>query len=337
MLIQVFKTRTRIRRKLVYISILLLPFFSIKNVFGQDLSPWLSSFVIEAGSYSDTVFIRCDTAGKFGYQNSLDKLDSPDSTQPLRIVAYDSLIQISHSTPTCGNLNIDSKGFKDDSVHSISGGYYQNAYSTEFTFFVYQKSSTTGNINPILSWNKNDYVFSNDSMKITSAVLINSHGYFNNIGAGLNAHQLFENLTIGQSGTFGIDSVALISEEVVPVICNTEYGQYDIIYKLKLSLIFNWTDTSRLIGGSDESVFNSNQVIVYPSPCNTTLSLGLPNLKKGMIQIADLMGRIVVQKKFESSDNFAIQVDQLDSGLYLIYIFDEKNVLYNSVKTRVQH
>ena len=71
--------------------------------------------------------------------------------------------------------------------------------------------------------------------------------------------------------------------------------------------------------------FNKNDIVVYPNPVLNTLNINLSNalVNNATINIFDLNGRLVTQKKYNDIQNkVSINVNSLNQGVYIIEIQD---------------
>ncbi|HKR03528.1 MAG TPA: FG-GAP-like repeat-containing protein [Bacteroidia bacterium] len=74
---------------------------------------------------------------------------------------------------------------------------------------------------------------------------------------------------------------------------------------------------------------NSSGLNIYPNPANDFLYIKLPKSFSGSLQlsIADLTGRIVLERSFagSSSDNLKVNLEDLAKGAYLVKVITEKD------------
>ena len=82
------------------------------------------------------------------------------------------------------------------------------------------------------------------------------------------------------------------------------------------------TDLNLITMGTQD--FNQIAVNIYPNPTSDILNIQLNNGSvKNTVSIVDLAGRMIWKKDFNSS-NFSIPVENLNKGIYIVTLTDEK-------------
>jgi hypothetical protein len=89
------------------------------------------------------------------------------------------------------------------------------------------------------------------------------------------------------------------------------------------------TDCATTLAGFDISwnavVTGVNNIVensfkVYPNPTKDQLTIQFKTIKTGSILITDIAGKLVMEKKFSSSNKLTISVDELSNGIYFLKI-----------------
>lgn len=83
------------------------------------------------------------------------------------------------------------------------------------------------------------------------------------------------------------------------------------------------------VGTSVDKKFNNTEVLVYPNPVKSSLSIKMNNLSK--VQILDLSGRIVTSVNSKKSE-MSIDVNHLNNGVYFLKTIDANG---NSITKKV--
>jgi hypothetical protein len=90
-----------------------------------------------------------------------------------------------------------------------------------------------------------------------------------------------------------------------------------------------------IISNESEIRYAKNTIpFVYPNPVKDILNINIGNLNESvMIRILSLEGKIIVFKKVNSSENIAIDLSELSSGVYLCqYITDSETRTIKIIK-----
>lgn len=67
---------------------------------------------------------------------------------------------------------------------------------------------------------------------------------------------------------------------------------------------------------------------IYPNPASDKINFKLPNNVSGQLSIFNICGEIVFFR--EITDNFKLQSDILNSGVYFIKFVSSKGEIYNT-------
>lgn len=84
------------------------------------------------------------------------------------------------------------------------------------------------------------------------------------------------------------------------------------------------TDVVALL--SSENNFATSNFSIYPNPTSDVINVNAGNLLINAVQISDLNGRIVKNIGTESISNIQIDVQDLNSGIYLMSVFTNEGV-----------
>jgi len=77
---------------------------------------------------------------------------------------------------------------------------------------------------------------------------------------------------------------------------------------------------------SSENVFAETNFSIYPNPAQDVVNINAGNLSIKAIQIADMNGRIVKNINLDSISTYQINVQDLNSGMYLMSVFTNEGV-----------
>lgn len=77
-----------------------------------------------------------------------------------------------------------------------------------------------------------------------------------------------------------------------------------------------------------EDLFDESRLAVFPNPVSDWLNLqtDIPDIKT--VQVHDVLGRLVLQSEFRS----LLDVHQLESGIFMVSLFDKQNQFLHSFK-----
>lgn len=267
------------------------------------LNPWTAKFVVTHpnGIDTDTIWFGADSAGAFGYQAGLDIIDTSLSA-PIRILAFDQMVEDSFDFGTCVNLSRDIKGFKTGWL--------------EYTFYVLSDTSSSafGGMAKI-SWDSTDFMFQNDSFSLDEAYLISEYGYLDVIDA----------TTISISGIRTSDSTRFYTSGNINLIndgfafeCNSNL----IVMKLTLTILFNFY---QWVGVGE--AFEINRLKIYPNPARENIIIQLPfDFTTGILEIVNSHGIPMHREAVTGKSTISIpNIRQFAPGLYLARINDIQN------------
>jgi hypothetical protein len=70
------------------------------------------------------------------------------------------------------------------------------------------------------------------------------------------------------------------------------------------------------------SLETQNDILLYPNPASQQLNIGLPNNIEGSGEmiVYDLLGKIVLDQRFEEGNKVSIEVTGLEEGMYVMRI-----------------
>ncbi len=268
-----------------------------------DLSPWTAKVVVTHpnGIDTDTVWFGADTAGAFGYQPGLDVIDT-NLRAPIRILAFDQVVEDSFGFGTCANLSRDIKGFKTGWV--------------EYAFYVLSdtSSSSFGGMARI-GWDSTDFMFQNDSFSLDEATLRSEYGYLEVIDGNridISGIRFFDSTRFYTSG-----SVNLINDGIA-FECNSNH----IVMRLTLTILFNYY---QWVGVGE--AFEFKLLNIYPNPAKDYVTLQLPSdLATGILEITNSQGTPMHREAVTGNSPMTIpNIGQYAPGLYLARIVDIRN------------
>jgi hypothetical protein len=269
----------------------------------HDLSPWTAKFVVTHpnGIDTDTVWFGADTAGAFGYQLGLDVLDT-NLSAPIRILAFDQVVEDSFGFGTCANLSRDIKGFKT--------GWY------EFTFYVVSDTSSSafGGMAKI-SWDSTDFMFQNDSFSLDEAYMVSEYGYLNVIDGtiiSISGIKTFDSTRFYTSGNINLINDGIAFE------CNSPH----IVMKLTLTILFNYYQWVGIGEAFELKILN-----IHPNPARDYVIIQLPSdLTGGIIEIINNQGIPIHRGHIMDNSKISIPIaGYYTPGLYLARIIDIRN------------
>ncbi|HKR05298.1 MAG TPA: T9SS type A sorting domain-containing protein [Bacteroidia bacterium] len=112
------------------------------------------------------------------------------------------------------------------------------------------------------------------------------------------------------------------------------YAMVDDIPSVAKIISIVGSATSTAIQNSQNNA--SDEIFIYPNPCSNFISIqNKSNAKNISVELFDITGKCVLKKLFFAENNFQIQVKNLDAGMYLIAVSDNKKILRQ--KIIVQH
>ncbi len=294
-------------------------------LFAQNVEPWNSKFIVSANGFSDTVWFGCDSLGAFGFQSGLDLLDDSGNTAPLRIISFDSIIQIDSATSQCGNLIRNTIGFDENPLGTVQQGYYPNVYNTEFKFFILMDTATVGAGDSVgLSWDATDFDFSSDLFNLSYASITSENGFFGSVGSGLDWYWLVDDYSSSDPKEFNDSSVTVIVQSPVSV-CADQYANYPFISEFRLNVTFNLYDTTSYIQSIDAK--EKLGTLVYPNPFDNELLIQFDETKERSVVISDITGKTILQTEVLQSDRIKLDIPPLTNGVYFLQIYDANNTL----------
>jgi len=99
----------------------------------------------------------------------------------------------------------------------------------------------------------------------------------------------------------------------------TTNGSYAVI--VTNGICFDTSSCYQVTGVGIQNNINTKEISIYPNPCNSLINIKLPELSNNLnINIADLSGKIVLQKNFKNSQNVKLNVSELSTGIYLLSV-----------------
>jgi hypothetical protein len=276
---------------LVFLGILFFSGFS----YSQD--PWKAKIMLHNPTTNqvDTVWIGCDVAGGYGFQEGLDIMDT--SLKSFSIYSHDSTI----TSPQCFNLKEDYRNF-------INGSIYFNVQIVDTT-------AQAWNEYDYIKIDTNDFKFDNDYFKITYVYVQVLNGGYLEFVDNFETYIYTGYDTIDDDPTFIIDSISLILESN-PFNCLQLYGQM----RLKLVIGFNDYLTTGLsfdkpIGGYK----------IFPNPTSGLLTLE-NSFQYENIELFDLSGRMIYQTVLPTPlENGLLDLTDLQEGLYVLRLHYKKD------------
>jgi Leucine-rich repeat (LRR) protein len=91
-----------------------------------------------------------------------------------------------------------------------------------------------------------------------------------------------------------------------------------------------------VITGLDRVIDNSNELIIYPNPTNSSVNLKAENIESCFFELNNNLGQIVIKKEKITQSLTQINTADLPNGLYVLQIIcNEKNITWK--KLIVQH
>ncbi|MCY7410887.1 MAG: T9SS type A sorting domain-containing protein [Chitinophagales bacterium] len=278
-------------KKTIKLAIL---FFHGQLAFAQ--APWNVKVMLHNPIYGfvDTVWVGCDSAGAWGFQDGLDIIDTTIET-PFGLWSDDSLI-----TDGCFNLRKDVKNF-------LTGIQYYDLQMLD-----------SGSFNPpdYIKIDTNEFKFDNGSYKITGAgIEVIECGY---VMAFDNTDWPFYNGgdTINlPDNPFYTDSISLIPE-----------GGYFCCVSLAYSQMRTrmWVAFNAYVPTGFEAIEHVSYRI-FPNPSNGLIKVsGLSGFSK--FNLLNAIGGSQFRGSIVNSGNYGIiNVNSVPSGIYLLSIIDESH------------
>ena len=127
----------------------------------------------------------------------------------------------------------------------------------------------------------------------------------------------------GQSSTITLD-LSAFAEDTVALVFRLHDSPSNSL------LLFD--DVIVQTGILDNPDFTSSDFMVYPNPANSEVNItGIGSLGKGEITIADLNGRILATKKFNSEETIRVDISSLASGTYFMAVKTDKGLFSQKI------
>lgn len=76
-------------------------------------------------------------------------------------------------------------------------------------------------------------------------------------------------------------------------------------------------------GTLSKSIFESNQITVYPNPSSNRFNIKLNTIEDISYQVADITGKVVLKGIQKSTDHFYIDMDTFGTGVYILRMHNE--------------
>lgn len=71
---------------------------------------------------------------------------------------------------------------------------------------------------------------------------------------------------------------------------------------------------------------NAGSLNLYPNPASNNVEVEIPSaITAGTVKVYDMLGKVVIEKDFTSSGNFALNIAQLREGMYVVAVVSENN------------
>jgi hypothetical protein len=130
------------------------------------------------------------------------------------------------------------------------------------------------------------------------------------VGAATYICSGIDTITLGKLNSGNYEMIAALN--IIPL---SSISDYDTVY-------FSVKDASSLI------TYNADtQIELFPNPATDALTLKTL-LKNGEIQILNSQGKIVLKEKLSGEFSQTLDLTTLDTGLYIIKIYDKQTLTY---------
>ena len=117
----------------------------------------------------------------------------------------------------------------------------------------------------------------------------------------------------------------------------TTYSEEVTVLKTWLSDRINWIDNN-IPGDCTADVVSTNELQnnqpyarVYPNPTNNQFTVELVNANLKNVQLLDLSGKLIINKKPNYSNKLTLKTLNLNSGIYLIRILSDNGIINSKV------
>ncbi len=95
-----------------------------------------------------------------------------------------------------------------------------------------------------------------------------------------------------------------------------------------ITCTFNLTVDSTL---GLENDINISKLNLYPNPTNGLLTLDSPKTILTKVELYDLRGRLIKRKTFSNTQSYTLNISQVESAIYLVYVYSNNSKLIKKV------
>jgi hypothetical protein len=264
------------------------------------------------------------------------------------------------------DMYFTSQGSKEQDLNTLQTFTYQvyqnRGYDNQMPM---EESNTIGNVTflgtnqELLKHQSGTVVF--DNIQISPPTLVQypySSINGNEIHIWVENAELKNNITVDPGyvayihflGTLNMDPEGEISPEIIldNIASETLYN-YPLVYEAKDAQLNTFCDKNNNkykanIGiTKKESLSKSNinefiqplQINVHPNPANTLIQVSLTEANSGVMELYDLLGKLVMTKSLTNQSSLSIDSSVLQNGIYVLSVNTDKGS--NSQKIIIQH